>query len=178
MSTTIPGLNPFAERFAKALFSKWPDWKSHAKIFESPKVPPGSLWVTIPNPYDDDFSDLGIATYLIEVIVFFDFDHHHFDPTDYGWENDPYPPAMQIIQDDAIHLEPFEHENDAFKDAIEFIENLLEERLIIVEKTKGDETYVVGPVSPDEIETLIKNSKGRKLKLRSWKGTFNKELDA
>jgi hypothetical protein len=178
MSKQISGLNPFAERFAKVLFSRWPDWIPHAKIFEHPDLPPGSLWVTIHNPYDEDFSDLAIGTYLNEVIVFFDFDHIHFDPSDYDWEDDINYHEKPVIHEDSIHIEPTEHEEACFRDAIEFIENLLEERLIIVEKTKGDKAYIVEPVSPEKIETLIKNSKGRKLKLRSWKGTYNKELDA
>lgn len=86
------GLAPYPERFARALFARFPKWRRYAQV-DGPDAPmPGALHLTIPAPVE------GRPPLKIdadeEVTLFYDRWHGHYDE----WIGDAATPFEDVLR--------------------------------------------------------------------------------
>jgi hypothetical protein len=138
-------LEPPFDGFARMLFAAYPDWRAHAKLEEDDDGK-SHLWVEVAPLAEADLNGpLWITTDGGEVTVGIDYSHAHFD----------WPP-------------------DEYSDALEHIDDLLNERLVTYGKFKG-EWLQSGGVQSHEEPLRVPDLEVSKLRVRSWRGTHNRD---
>ena len=150
MSDDTPtNLSPFAARFARILFERYPEWKQYV-------VPPDPEWqetqdlaVAVPSRFPDE--PLRIDTMDDEITISWRGWHTHC----YSWKDGPT-------------------EEQFIGEALEIITALLSEGLVIVEGQDRGKTTASGHYQPDEVaESLDLYSDHDTVTATSWNGTYD-----
>jgi len=149
-------LNEYSRRFAGVLFAAHPEWRELASVDTAESVDEGSLLVKVsPSTPRDIKWPLQISTDGDEITVGFDIYHAHFNR----------------------HAD--EDEAEAFAEALAFIADLLYERVAVISWWDGDEwrgsaTFVPGT----DAGTPSWASNAKTARVRSWKGTYDRDISA
>ena len=149
-------LNEYSRRFADVLFTAYPEWREFASVDTAEDVDEGTLVVQVSPPRPRDIQwPLHISTDGEEITVGFDSYHRHFNR--YG-------------EDD---------EAEGYAEALAFIADLLAERVAVISWWNGDEwrgssTFVPGA----DVVTPPWAIKAKTVRVRSWKGTYDKDIGA
>jgi hypothetical protein len=142
-------MTPFSETTIEAILAAFPDWKPFVRQERGRN---GDVYAIVeaPAPAVANTADgLWITTENDEVTVWFDRFHSHFD----CWE--------VMSNGDA---------------ASSFVEDLLNERIVVASTWRGDEWLSAWPErAGDPVETP---PSGIRLRIRSWRGRFNEDRDA
>lgn len=144
-----------ARTSAEALFEAFPEWRAFARREVGER---GSEYIVVkvePPPEADVECGLRIDTANDEITVEFDFYHQHFD--DWAGESSPF----------------------GTESALEFVRQILEQRVAIVSWWRDDECVASSTTNvgvPPEQPTWL--GAYDRLRVRSWRGTFNVDSDA
>jgi hypothetical protein len=141
-------LNPFARRFADALFSRHPDWRLLANV-DGDKA--DCLIVSIEAPAEAASAGPLLITADDEVTVGFDFYHSHFD----------WPPMFE--------------EMDTAVNALSFIEAILSDEIGVVSYWNGDAWQASSIFERAEAEETVHPSGATRVRRRSWRGSLNSD---
>jgi len=147
-------MNEFSRRFAEAVFARWPQFREHVsepRDFQSA----GDLYIQVPCSPQSRLEDpLVIWTEKgREIGVGLDAYHTHF--------------IHRAVPNTA------RPERAVFEEAMMFIEALLEDHLVVISYVGGGSTCIF----PNEIEDGIAEAEpGESLRIRSWKGTFCRDV--
>jgi hypothetical protein len=149
-------LNDHSRQFATLLFRKWPEWLQHARFDPYEDFEKEALLVEVPRPADGGRHGLFITTSEWEVSVGFGETFH----TRFGQSGDDGP-------------------RDFYAEAIEFLEDFTEERIVLAIAYQDGEWLGAWKVdlrheSLDDQEV----GEGENLKIRSWRGTHDRDLAA
>ena len=150
----VSRLNDHSRSFAQQLFREFPDWLPHARFDPYEEFEKEALLVEVPRPAGDGRNGLFITTSEWEIAVGFGENFH----TRFG-------------VGDADDGEDFQSR------AIAFIRDFVEERLVLVTAFEDDTwlgawtVEVDGNGVPDQ-----ECDPGVVLRLRSWKGTWDRDL--
>ncbi len=145
-------LDAFSRRFAQALFAAYPQWEPLAKIERADGGASSHLVVEVPSSPEADLSHgLYVLTENDEVTIGLDAYHCHFE----------WPPR----------------DNTVIVDPVAFIGAVLDERVAVAsvygcEKWCGSWIVLDGQ-EPDDSKH---RGHGRRLRLRSWKGSLNRDV--
>lgn len=149
----MPRLDSYSQLFAERLFAAFPEWCAFASTRVQGESNEGFLEVKVPAPVagptpvgEDDF--LWIDTDG-EITVGFDAFHTHFDS------------FADSSQD------------EEFARAIEFVRDLVEEKICVVFVRRGDEWRGSTTCEPGQEPDLSSFSHFDTLHIRSWKGSHN-----
>jgi hypothetical protein len=141
-------LNPHSRRFAVALLQRHPTWRQLFAVATFEGADPGTLFVEVPAPHPRG-APLFIGTDAEEITVSFGIWHDHFG----SWTGD----ADKV----------------AVRQALDTIDDILAERMLIVAALNGEQWRASWTVAPgDEIDT----GRGGRTLVRSWLGTYDAEL--
>jgi hypothetical protein len=150
-------LNWFSQQIADALFKRFPDWRTYARVDENENRDEGGiLYVEIPAPPESDLNrPLYILTANEEVVVGFDSDHNHFE---------------DLIETGG---------SDSFiQNVLDFIVDILEERLVAVSWWAGSSlrgaTIIASSSKPEPSEHIHSFDRVR---IRSWKRTYDRDIN-
>ena len=150
----VSRLNDHSRAFAQRLFREFPGWLCHARYDPYEEFEKEALLVEVPRPAGDGRNGLFITTSEWEVAVGFGENFH----TRFG-------------VGDADGGDDFQQR------AVAFIRDFVEERLVLITACEGETwlgawTVAVGPdgLPPQERED------GVVLRVRSWKGTWDRDL--
>ncbi|GAA0182125.1 hypothetical protein SH2C18_45580 [Clostridium sediminicola] len=135
-------LNEYSVDFSKILYSAFPTFEKYQEIKEYEGYDKAYLLIEVPSPHNKD-NDLWISTHNEEITVGFDWYHTHFG---YG-----------------------ETDEDDFKLAINFIKEIIEEKIAIaVIKKKG--AWVSSCIIKDNKIPEIEEDET--IEIKSWNGTY------
>ena len=148
-------LNQFSRQIADALFKRFPDWRQYACVEKNEKEEGGILYVEIPAP---PLSNLNRPLYILtaneEVVVGFDSDHNHFE---------------DLIESGGS--------DSSIREVLDFIVDILEERLVAVSWWAGSSlrgaTMIPSGSKPEPSEHIHSFDRVR---IRSWKGTYDRDV--
>ena len=139
-------LNEFSAQFARRLLLAHPEWQGFARDSE---IESGAVEYCVPRPHGDD-SPLVVSTDGDQVTVEFDYMHKHF-----GWSDVP--------------------DDRAFDEALAFIEDILEERVVVGVVMNGDQWVGSSLLEPGEWPEKQPHEMSY---LRSWLGTYDEQITA
>jgi hypothetical protein len=154
--SALPSMNAFSEAVSEALFAAFPHWRPLART-ESSEEGDSYLVVEVPALAEADVQrGLLILTSNEEITVGFDFYHSHFNGS--------------ISDGEAFGMEA----------ALEFIQRVIAEEIAVVswwldEKLRGSAQIDAG-ASP---ATVTWGSLGafNRIRVRSWRGSLNADID-
>lgn len=151
----MPHLDEYSQEFADLLFARFPQWREFVEVFVEGKGEEGYLAVNVPAPsastppVPEDF--LYILT-PYQVIVGFGGSHEDFSVSNGLTEEEEF-------------TKPFE-----------FIEDILQERVVMGSVTRGSEWRGSVHQKPGEEPNLSHVSNFDTIRLRSWKGTYDRVI--
>jgi hypothetical protein len=145
-------LDEFSGAFAKSLFAEHPDWVSFARVEMADDGETPDLVVEVPPPHPEKgISKLIVHTEDFEVTVNFDWYHNHF-----SW------PASDM----AGSINP-----------LTFIAEILKEDVAVASAWRHDKWAGSWAVRKGEpVVDLANLGLFDRIRVRSWKGTFNQDL--
>lgn len=147
-------LNDHSRQFARLLFARWPEWFQHARFDPYEDFEKEALLVEVPSPVDGSSHGLFITTSEWEVSVGYGEDFH----TRFGAADEDGSASF-------------------FDMALEFIDDFVAERCVLA--TAYDQREWLGSwkidLRQDDLD-LVKTEPGVVVKIRSWRGTHNREL--
>jgi len=159
-------LDDYSQRFADVLFQAFPEWKEFLSIqSENDFDEEGYLLVKVPAPVQSlipsnllpDYKDFLIVDSNGEITVGFDYYHTHFD------------------------MFSGTNEAEEFKQAVEFIQSIVEEKICPVVILNGNEwcgsTSVDAGEKPDLSNWQNLSPSCQDVYVRSWRGTFNRKYN-
>ena len=91
------GLNPFARRFSEVLFARFPQWRAFATVDPPSADTPGALVVEVPAPRGDART-LHISTCDDSITIGFDQWHCHAGGFAGTVEEDDFAEAIQLLE--------------------------------------------------------------------------------
>ncbi len=144
----LEGIDGFSVKAAKILFSIFPQWEGYAiaEAFNSQTY----LAIKVPAPVRPTDHDLAINTAGDRITVYFDWYHAHF----------------------------YENERNSLRDACyqakEFVDLILDDKVIVVYKFKGGNWTTVMWIRPDMFDTLPLD---KVTYTRSWRGTYDRNYE-
>ena len=149
-------LNEFSRRFAAVLFDAHPEWREFASVDTTEGLDEGSLLVEIsPAQPRDIKQSLHISTDGEEITVGFDSYHSHFNRY------------------------ADEEEAEAFAEALAFIADIVAEQIAVISWWNGDESCGSTSFATDtDIGTPSWIHNAKTARIRSWKGTYDKDIAA
>ena len=145
-------LNDHSRQFAKQLFRRWPEWIRYAKFDPYEDFEQEALLVEVPRPVEGSEFGLFITTSEWEISVGFGESFH----TRFGTSGESA-------------------EGDFFAEALQFIEDFVEERLVLATAYQDREWLGAWKIdlrreSLEELEV----EEGVEVKVRSWRGTHDR----
>jgi hypothetical protein len=159
-------LDDYSQRFADVLFQTFPEWKEFLCVqSENDSDDDGYLLVQVPAPVKGlipssllpDYKDFLTIDTDGEITVGFDFYHTHFD------------------------MFSGTNEAEEFKQAVELIQSIVEEKICPVVILNGNEwcgsTSVDAGEKPDLSNWQNLNPSSQEVYVRSWRGTFNRKYN-
>jgi hypothetical protein len=154
----LDALEPYSKQMARDLFSVFPDWERYLSLVAEDGL--NFFKVEVPSPNGDTHPSLGVTSlYNDEITVYFDSCHYHYASI-LTSENEP-------------------------QGAISFIRQLINEELVVLSYIcVGDNLIKDGvcggsPVPVGEVPTAnYEYYYASTMRVRSWKGTYNKEFSA
>jgi len=147
-------LNAHSRMFADMLFRRWPQWLQHARFDPYEDFEKEALLVEVPRPVDGSSHGLFITTSEWEVSIGFGESFH----TRFGSSGDP-------------------GEDNFLEEALVFLTDFVEEKIVIATASENDE-WLGGwkiDLRHKGIEAIDVDS-GVLVNIRSWKGSFDREL--
>ena len=147
-------LNDHSRQFATLLFRRWPEWIRYARFDPYEDFEKEALLVEVPRPVDGSGHGLFITTSEWEISVGFGESFH----TRFGVSGEPT-------------------EGDFFAEALQFIEDFLEEKLVLA--TAYQDREWLGAWKVDlRSETLdeLEVEPGVEVQVRSWRGTHDRNI--
>ncbi len=147
-------LNAHSRMFADKLFRLWPQWLQYARFDPYEDFEKEALLVEVPRPVDGSSHGLFITTSEWEVSVGFGESFH----TRFGTSGDP-------------------GELNFLDEAIEFLKDFVDESIVIATASENNEWLGGWKIDrrKQEIDVLDFDP-GVLVKIRSWQGTFDREL--
>jgi hypothetical protein len=147
-------LNDHSRQFATLLFRRWPEWIRYARFDPYEDFEKEALLVEVPRPVDGSGHGLFITTSEWEISVGFGESFH----TRFGTSGE-------------------KSSGDFYGDALEFIAGFVEERLAVAIAYQEKEWLGAWKVdlAAEAIEDIEVNP-GETIKIRSWRGTHDREL--
>jgi len=147
-------LNDHSRQFATLLFRQWPEWVQYARFDPYEDFEKEALLVEVPRPVDGSRHGLFVTTSEWEVSVGFGETFH----TRFGTSGE-------------------EGSKDFFGEAMTFLEDFVEERIVLAIAYQDGEWLGAWKVDlrAEPIEE-IEVGEGETLKIRSWKGTHDRDL--
>ncbi len=147
-------LGAFSLAFADDLFRVFPEWRALARVQGEDDLATGYLVVEVPPP-SGATEPLHVWTEGDEVTVFFDAYHTHFE----------WPVGDAVVS--------------SYENPITFIREILAETLVVV-SWWNDGEWLGATVQPASEAIKPWDGCGRTThaRIRSWKGTFNREVHA
>ncbi|MDD5718054.1 MAG: hypothetical protein RBT60_07420 [Candidatus Krumholzibacteria bacterium] len=150
----VSRLNDHSRLFAQQLFREFPDWLAFARFDPYEDFEKEALLVEVPRPVGDGRHGLFITTSEWEIAVGFGENFH----TRFGVSG----------RDDT---------EDFRRCALDFIRDFVAERLVLVTAHEGDQWLGAWIEKPDEQKlSPAEIGPGESLRIRSWRGTFDREL--
>lgn len=150
----VSRLNDHSKQFAVLLFREFPDWLPYARYDPYEEFEREALLVEVPRPADPASHGLFITTSEWEISVGFGENFH----TRFG-----------VVGDEA---------GDRFQErALNFIRDFVAERVCVATASEGDEwlgAWIV-PCEGDGPQA-IEREEGVTVRLRSWRGTWDREI--
>ena len=150
----VSRLNDHSRTFAQRLFREFPDWLRYARFDPYEEFEKEALLVEVPRPVTDGRHGLFITTSEWEVSVGFGENFHTRFGVGAGDEADDFQGR-----------------------AIEFIRSFVEEDLVLV--TAWDDGEWLGAWTVSVSEGTVpeqETEEGVVLRIRSWKGTFDRDV--
>lgn len=149
-------LNAFSMKFADQLFRAYPDWRRFARIKSGAVGDGGVLVVEVPPPPEAKVNyGLVITTDNDEVTVGFDHYHSHFDwPVRF---DEPTEPTINPMA---------------------FIAAILAEQIAVASWWEGETWVGSAMLSSGEEPEKFAPPRAITVRVRSWKGTLNRDSDA
>ena len=147
-------LNDHSRQFARLLFARWPEWFQHARFDPYEDFEKEALLVEVPSPVDGSGHGLFITTSEWEVSVGYGENFH----TRFGAADE---------LDGASFLDK----------ALTFIEDFVEERCVLATAYAGKEwhgSWKIDLARDGLAEVPLEP--GMVVKIRSWRGTHDREL--
>ena len=147
-------LNDHSRQFATQLFRRWPEWIQHARFDPYEDFEKEALLIEVPRPVDGSGHGLFITTSEWEISVGFGENFH----TRFGISGE-------------------NSDGNFYDEALGFIADFVAERLVVAiayqeKEWLGSWKIDLAKESLDEIEV----GPGETVKIRSWLGTYNREL--
>ena len=145
-------LNVFSRKVAERLFERFPEWRPFARADENGDES-GILYVEIPPPSDANLAKpLHILTVNEEVEVGFDFYHNHFE----------------VLVDIS----------ETVQQALDFILDILEERVVAVSWWSGTSLRgASSEISGRQPEASEHMHPYDHVRIRSWMGCHNRDIN-
>lgn len=137
-------LDEYSINFSKVLYSTFPEFKQYQKIKDYDEYNEAYLLIEIPSPYNND-NILEVTTYGEEITVEFDLYHCHFS---YGLNDE-----------------------EDFRLAVEFIKEIIDEKIAIAVIKKEDEWISSCIIRENK---LPKVNEDETIEIKSWNGTYFK----
>lgn len=148
-------LNEYSKSFAKKLFEKYPELEGFAHVAESEWADPGTLEVVVLGP-DVNHGDLKISCDGGEITIDFEGEWHgHY--------------AAEWAGDDR---------EEGFEKALEFLERFMNEDLVILSRYKYGKWLEAAMGAPENRPSHKELAEGERVLIRSWKGTYDREIHA
>jgi len=147
----IDGLSEYASGFAGRLFESFPWLEEHAKVDPHPETDAGSLLVEYSPEPIRELCQLRISTDRGEVTIGFGRFHSHFDwprPDDDEWWEDP----------------------------LAFLADLIEERTLIQDWTKGGKWSGSSTLERGAEPDLTDMGQDNLVHVRSWTGSWDRTI--
>ena len=147
-------LNDHSRQFATQLFRRWPEWLQYARFDPYEDFEKEALLIEVPRPVDGSEHGLFITTSEWEISVGFGENFH----TRFGTSGEPAT-------------------DDFYGDALRFLTAFVVESLVVAiayqdKEWLGSWKIDLDHESLDEVEV----GPGETVKIRSWLGTFDREL--
>ena len=147
-------LNDHSRQFATQLFRKWPEWLQYARFDPYEDFEKEALLVEVPRPVDGSSHGLFITTSEWEISVGFGENFH----TRFGTSGEPAG-------------------GNFYADALAFIADFVDEQTVVAiayqdKASLGSWKIDLAAESIDEVEV----GPGETVKIRSWLGTYDREL--
>ena len=147
-------LNDHSRQFAHCLFRLWPEWVKYSRFDPYEDFEKEALLVEVPRPRDGSPNGLFITTSEWEVSVGFGENFH----TRFGISGEP-------------------DSRDFYQEAIRFLQDFLDEQVVVATAYQDKEWLGAWKIdlrkeSLDEVAV----EEGVTLKIRSWLGTYDREL--
>ena len=149
-------LNDHSRQFATRLFRRWPEWLQHARFDPYEDFEKEALLVEVPRQKDGSRNGLFITTSEWEVSVGFGENFH----TRFGTSGEST-------------------KGDFYEEALDFLAAFVEEKVVLaiayqVTEWLGSWKINLADESLDEVEV----GPGETVKIRSWLGTYDRELQS
>jgi hypothetical protein len=147
-------LNDHSRQFANRLFRQWPGWVQYARFDPYEDFEKEALLVEVPRPVDGSSHGLFITTSEWEVSVGFGENFH----TRFGTTGES-------------------DGGDFYDDAMAFLSDFIEEKLVIATAQEGSEWLGAWKVDlrHEKLEDIVVDE-GVVVKIRSWLGTHDQDL--
>ena len=147
-------LNDHSRQFATQLFRRWPEWLQYARFDPYEDFEKEALLVEVPRPVDGSDHGLFITTSEWEVSVGFGENFH----TRFGTSGEP-------------------SADDFYEEALKFLTDFVAERLVVAIAYQDKEWLGSWKIDLDK-ESLeeVEVGPGETVKIRSWLGNFDREL--
>jgi hypothetical protein len=144
-------LNPYSRRFAERLLAAHPEWEGRLTLTPWPNAEPGSFVVAVPSPADPE-RELWVSTDGGEVTVGFGREWH----AHYG----------ERTGDD---------EADSFAQALDDVEGILTERLVLATGFRGGEPIVAALIPAGHPPAFggVEAPGLERVEIASWLGTHD-----
>lgn len=147
-------LNDHSRQFATRLFRNWPEWHRLARFDPYEEFEKEALLVEVPRPKDGSNHGLFITTSEWEISIGFGESFH----TRFGVNGD---------QDDASFYDA----------AMDFLTGFVEERIVLAVATENGEWLGSWRIDlARESLDHIAPEPGETVKIRSWRGTYDRDL--
>jgi hypothetical protein len=147
-------LNDHSRQFAARLFRRWPEWHRHARFDPYEEFEKEALLVEVPRPRDGSGHGLFITTSEWEISVGFGADFH----TRFGANGDA-------------------DETSFYDEALDFLAGFVAERIVLA--TASEDGEWLGSWRIDlahESLADVTPGPGELVKIRSWLGTYDRDL--
>ncbi len=147
-------LNDHSRQFANRLFRRWPQWVQYARFDPYEDFEKEALLVEVPRAVDGSSHGLFITTSEWEISIGFGENFH----TRFG------------VSGDTV-------KHDFYDEAMNFLVDFVEERLVIATAQEGKEWLGAWKVDLRQEKLQdIEVEEGTIIKIRSWLGTHDKNL--
>lgn len=147
-------LNDHSRQFAHRVFRQWPEWLKHARFDPYEDFEKEALLIEVPRPHDGSRNGLFITTSEWEISVGFGENFH----TRFGVSGEPATP-------------------DFYNDAIAFLQDFIDEKVVVA--TAYQDKEWLGAWKIDLREEKLEDVNVEEdvtLKIRSWLGTYDRDL--